>query len=249
MEKRKFARSFSDLESTSDQDIYLQQDEKDKSYWYSNKNGWIIVCILTFTTCMITWLHYNTTLSNEILVNLERGELNIHQAITHTINSESVGIFSHHHINAIPMTEFVQPITKPILLPTNSPVIMKQQSLNMRNASQIVDSQSIVTKEMVESQISKIRNMKFNQRVVMETDANAKKEINILQTLLREYLKSIYGPEPYHMEMQLKFPLSMIKSPEDHKEESIVIELAPLEFVPYSVYYILNLAENWKVYV
>ena len=98
--------------------------------------------------------------------------------------------------------------------------------------------------EEVHQQIEKVRQMK-DSGTVMEVSEEAKTEIGILQDKLRLLLKSRYGAPPYVVEMRLKFPESMADS--GPVEDKIIFELAPIELVPYSVYYFLEVIKNWKV--
>lgn len=98
----------------------------------------------------------------------------------------------------------------------------------------------------VDAQLAKIRHMKFQEHIVMEKDENAKIEIVKLQDMLRKLLRMQYGPGPYRVEMKLQFPQSMAQ-PVLPQEQSIIIDLAPVNLVPYSVYYFLELVKHWKV--
>ena len=55
-----------------------------------------------------------------------------------------------------------------------------------------------------------------------------------------------YGPEPYRLEIDLEFPASMPDFSTAGKEGRIVIELGPLEHVPYSVYLFLEVMRTFK---
>jgi len=100
--------------------------------------------------------------------------------------------------------------------------------------------------EMVEEvnlHIEKIRHMK-QEGVVMETNEEALSEIAILQDKLRVLLRSRYGSPPYTVEMGLGFPDSMLAT--GPAEDKILFELGPIELVPYSVYFFLEIIKNWK---
>lgn len=84
-----------------------------------------------------------------------------------------------------------------------------------------------------------------DEGTVMEISDEAKVEIAILQDKLRVLLKSRYGSPPYMVEMKLQFPESMAES--GPLEDKIIFELAPIELVPYSVYFFLEVIKNWKV--
>ncbi|KAJ1454838.1 hypothetical protein M885DRAFT_228962 [Pelagophyceae sp. CCMP2097] len=71
--------------------------------------------------------------------------------------------------------------------------------------------------------------------------ASAGAAISAVQEACRAYALSRYGPEPYLAQMDVSFPESM-----GGGDASLVFELAPLELVPYSVYFFLEkvLASN-----
>ena len=98
----------------------------------------------------------------------------------------------------------------------------------------------------VDAQIDKVRRMKTVDHIVMETSDEAKKEIAILQDLVRSLIRKQYGTGPLRVEMKLLFPQSM-SQPVLPQERTIVIDLAPITLVPYSVYYFLELVKYWKV--
>lgn len=100
----------------------------------------------------------------------------------------------------------------------------------------------------VDRLISSIRDLK-NSGVVMEEDEHAKEVIKELQTNLRQLLTLEYGPGPYFLEMKLKFPESMPDYATAGGDATIIIKMAPIELVPYSVYYFLNVVKQWKVHI
>lgn len=91
--------------------------------------------------------------------------------------------------------------------------------------------------------ISEIRTMK-SKGVVIETSSEAKGRISLLQPLLRNYITSKYGSEPYFVEMTLKFPESMPDA--EGSVKKIHIKLAPIRLVPYSVFYFLQMVEGFR---
>ena len=91
--------------------------------------------------------------------------------------------------------------------------------------------------------IDELRALK-EKGTVMESNEVALLKIKQLQDKLRPYLLNTYGPEPYLVEMKLTFPDSMLDSGD--KFDSIIIELAPTELVPYNVYYFLETINKFK---
>lgn len=88
-------------------------------------------------------------------------------------------------------------------------------------------------------QIEEIRKMKLNG-VIMETDKAALDNIHYLQENLRQYIHDKYGSPPYIIEMSLKFPNSMSEYENQDPFNKITFQLAPIEHVPYCVFYFLE---------
>ena len=74
--------------------------------------------------------------------------------------------------------------------------------------------------------------------IVMETDPQAKIETLKLQNLCREYLPLQYGPEPYIVRFDLKFPETMPDFNTFGADGSFTIQMGPASDVPYSVFYV-----------
>lgn len=98
---------------------------------------------------------------------------------------------------------------------------------------------------LVQIQLEKVRRLKFEQHLVMETDPIAQTEIATLQALLRQFVPQRYGPEPYFVEMKVHFPDSMT-DPNLLNDGTVLIQLAPLELMPYAVFYFLQIVDTWK---
>jgi hypothetical protein len=125
----------------------------------------------------------------------------------------------------------------------------QKEQQNLRKAAAVardVGSSEAELQAKVDAQIAKIRHMKFQDHVVMETSNEAKAEIAILQDMLRSLIKMQYGPGPYRVEMKVLFPQSM-SQPVLPQEQSLFIDLAPIYLVPYSVYNFLQIIKNFKV--
>lgn len=127
------------------------------------------------------------------------------------------------------------------------------------NEGQMLSKDSLAEEYLFEAkaQIADLREMKFVNHVVMESDSVAQERIKTAQKAIRKFLTMKYGPGPYFVKMRLQFPSSMMDSSHSgglrqevvtsNKEESIVIELAPIDYVPYSVYMFLeNIVKGFK---
>jgi hypothetical protein len=145
--------------------------------------------------------------------------------------------------------------SKPIKEADHQPQVQKQAILQ----SNVVPETTRLRKEIlpldkvdisvlqvkVKSQIDAIHKLKFQDHVIMEQDETAKREISVLQNLLREYVPLKYGAEPYRVEMLLKFPEVMHENGRQD-EEKVIFELGPLELVPYSTYKFLEIIDSFK---
>jgi hypothetical protein len=119
---------------------------------------------------------------------------------------------------------------------------------------------ALIEDSLVEAKgrINELRVMKYEDHVVMESDPLAQDRIRTTQTSIRKFLTLKYGPGPYYVKMVLQFPDSMMHKdlPGNLKgsqldaplrQEEIIIELAPIDYVPYSVYMFLeNVVEGYK---
>ena len=127
-------------------------------------------------------------------------------------------------------------------------VVQQQQQLQQQQLQvTIPPTESILEKQraIATEIIGKVRGLK-RSGIVMETDENAKAQIAILQKEVKELLYLQYGHGPYKVIMELEFPPTMPDYNEKGEKGEVTIELAPIELVPYSVYYFLEIIKNWK---
>eukprot|EP01031_Cornospumella_fuschlensis_P035300 gene35300-42772_t len=129
-------------------------------------------------------------------------------------------------------------------------VSSSQGSTNLRGGEEIASTPPQYPTELdlptlLNIQMDKVKHMKYDLNLVMEKDPAALVEIALLQSLARQFVISRYGPEPYFVRMTLVFPESMA-DPALSNEESITLALAPLQYMPYAVFYFLQVLENFK---
>jgi hypothetical protein len=97
--------------------------------------------------------------------------------------------------------------------------------------------------ENIQKQLKTLREMK-SKGIVMEMDQTALTQIRELQESIRTEILQKYGPPPYIIQMTLEFPESMREPTTENINcqdlETITIQLASIEHVPYSVYYFLE---------
>eukprot|EP00573_Skeletonema_grethae_P008338 CAMPEP_0201693728 /NCGR_PEP_ID=MMETSP0578-20130828/6220_1 /ASSEMBLY_ACC=CAM_ASM_000663 /TAXON_ID=267565 /ORGANISM="Skeletonema grethea, Strain CCMP 1804" /LENGTH=346 /DNA_ID=CAMNT_0048179299 /DNA_START=34 /DNA_END=1074 /DNA_ORIENTATION=- len=87
--------------------------------------------------------------------------------------------------------------------------------------------------------------------VIMETDTESLTFTKQLQDATRTLIKLRYGDfgsisTPYRIKMDLEFQPTIPDFDTKGKEGTIVIELAPISLIPYSVYNFLEIARTWK---
>ena len=100
-----------------------------------------------------------------------------------------------------------------------------------------INRNSAVEEEMLRG-IESIRAIKKSGRPI-ETDPEAQAKVPEVQNLIRTFLVNKYGPGPYKIEMDLTLP-NYLTLPEGGQKTKISIEMAPIEYVPYAVYFFLE---------
>ncbi|CAB9498591.1 expressed unknown protein [Seminavis robusta] len=82
--------------------------------------------------------------------------------------------------------------------------------------------------------------------VIMETDPTSLQKTGELKDLTRNLLKLKYGDHPaYRVKVDLEFQPSIPDFAEKGPDGTIVIEMAPIEYQPVSVYNFLEIARTW----
>ena len=102
----------------------------------------------------------------------------------------------------------------------------------------VVDRNEAVEKEMLRG-IEAIRTMKGQKRVI-ETDPEAQAKIPDVQQLIRTFLINKYGPPPYKVRMDITLPTYLEAPHGGGQKAQLLIEMAPIEHVPYAVYFFLE---------
>lgn len=89
--------------------------------------------------------------------------------------------------------------------------------------------------------IEEIRAIKKSGRAV-EQDHEAQTKIPILQERIRTYLLNKYGPGPYMIDIKLTLPnyLTAPANAGGGKHTKLLVEMAPIEYVPYTNYFFLE---------
>ena len=81
--------------------------------------------------------------------------------------------------------------------------------------------------------------------VIMETDPASLKATHALQEVARKLIVAKYGTGPYRVKVDLEFPATIPDFATGGKDGTIVIEMAPVELIPVSVYTFLEVARTW----
>lgn len=100
---------------------------------------------------------------------------------------------------------------------------------------------------LVTQRTATVRDLKFKKHVVMETDPAARAATKALQDACRFLVPLKYGEEPYTLEMHLLFPPSFPDLAEQGEAGTVLVQMAPLKDMPYSVLTFLDMVEHeWK---
>lgn len=100
--------------------------------------------------------------------------------------------------------------------------------------------------KLVEIMDAEVRRIK-ETGVIMETDNKSLIATKKLQDATRRLLVARYGSaEPYRVRLELEFQETIPDFAENGSYGEIVIELAPSELVPHSIYTFLEIARNWN---
>ncbi len=121
--------------------------------------------------------------------------------------------------------------------------VVKNNDLEMETAQ---------AQELVSQLEQKVRAIK-KTGVIMETDEESLALTSQLQDATRTLIKLRYGdfdssihPTPYRIKLDLEFQSTIPDFDTKGKDGTIVIELAPISLIPYSVYNFLEIARTWK---
>ena len=104
---------------------------------------------------------------------------------------------------------------------------------------------SLLVKE-VEKLDAEVRRIK-ETGVIMETDEESLKATKKLQNATRRLLAARYGVnEPYRVNVVLEFQETIPDFDEKGAEGSILLEMAPTDLQPHSVFSFLEIARQWQ---
>jgi len=83
--------------------------------------------------------------------------------------------------------------------------------------------------------------------IIMETDKKSLEVTRDLQDVTRFMIKAKYGNHPhYRVKVDLEFQSSIPDFDTNGPDGTVVIEMAPIEYIPVSVYNWLEIARTWK---
>lgn len=93
--------------------------------------------------------------------------------------------------------------------------------------------------------IEEIRAIKKSGRAI-EKDDEAQAKIPHVQNLIRTYVINKYGPGPHMLEMDITLP-NYLTAPKGGQRAKLLIEMAPIQYLPYTVYFFLeNIVNGFK---
>lgn len=124
---------------------------------------------------------------------------------------------------------------------------MYKEETETKKTFQDIDKELAETVEVLDK---KVRARKATG-VIMETDKEGMKLTGELQKATTMLLEHRYGANTRHTKFRvvvnLMFPKSVIKDPDSEGNEgSFTIELAPIEFIPCSVFYFMEIVRTYK---
>lgn len=84
-------------------------------------------------------------------------------------------------------------------------------------------------------------------KIIMETDPASIQKIAAMEKAVKNLIKAKYGDhEAYRVQVDLEFPPTMPDFAQKGKDGSIVIEMAPLDIQPVSVYNFMEIARTFE---
>jgi hypothetical protein len=137
-------------------------------------------------------------------------------------------------------------ITIPVAVIQETAEQIEEKSRNIESYNVIATRLMTALNKKCQRLIEDARQLK-QRGVIMENDPIALKLIALLQEDLRTLLKMRFGEKPKLLvDIVLKFPKSMADYNTEGAFGKIRIELAPVDIVPYSVYYWLEIIRRFK---
>eukprot|EP00538_Stauroneis_constricta_P013454 CAMPEP_0119548246 /NCGR_PEP_ID=MMETSP1352-20130426/2199_1 /TAXON_ID=265584 /ORGANISM="Stauroneis constricta, Strain CCMP1120" /LENGTH=340 /DNA_ID=CAMNT_0007593453 /DNA_START=100 /DNA_END=1122 /DNA_ORIENTATION=- len=83
--------------------------------------------------------------------------------------------------------------------------------------------------------------------VIMETDPHSLEVTKKLQDVTRKLIVARYGDHPsYRIKVTLEFPPTIPDYAENGKDGELLIEMAPIDLIPVSVFTFLEVARSWE---
>lgn len=91
----------------------------------------------------------------------------------------------------------------------------------------------------------RVRDLK-KRVAIMESDPECIKTTGKLQDVARKLIVAKYGEPPYRVKVELEFPPTIPDYAENGKDGTIVIEMAPIDLIPVSVWTFLEVSRTFK---
>jgi len=100
--------------------------------------------------------------------------------------------------------------------------------------------------KLVDDQEKEVRDVKSQKGIIMETDPVGTQLTAELQVLTQELIVKRYKSTKFRIQVDLEFPSAITEKDGLPSTDSFLIELAPIDLVPVSVYYFLELVRDFK---
>lgn len=98
----------------------------------------------------------------------------------------------------------------------------------------------------VDQKDKQVRGHKRQPNMIMETDPHAMKVTKELQHLTHHLLVKRYGRHTFRIKVDLDFPAIVTEKDGKPARDSFFIELGPIDLIPCSVYYFLELVRSFE---
>jgi hypothetical protein len=118
-----------------------------------------------------------------------------------------------------------------------------------RSRGSAVTSITAITEEQLQAKVDlkekEVRAMKKKPGIMMEVDPSAMVLTKELQVATRELLIRRYGSQPVRVRVDLEFPAVVVEKDKQPSQDSFLIEMGPVDLIPCSVFYFLELARTF----
>jgi len=112
------------------------------------------------------------------------------------------------------------------------------------NNNEVVQSEEELEKEFKKLEET-VRSIK-SSGVIMEADEHSLEVTKRFQKAAHALLIKRYGNPPYRVQMDIEFQDETVKDDGSNRYDTLLIEMAPIDLIPYSVFNFLEMARGYK---